>query len=275
MSIHVFRPPGLLPGYVAIIDGQSPRGVPYFFEPCSGESQWNVPRAENIQVPQSQSKSAAASREELIKLLHDINSSSTIKRALSAANGRGPASVVEVKKEGDVSNEWVRHNSEHPLTAARRKLDRKIITVSEYQHICRTHKQMENDERSLVKSGSLMKRGRRTGMWFKRWFELTTDLEFSCSKSMESAEHPSSVFDLSSALCTPATVDSRHAIRIQDLHDGDEMVVAASSLKEQILWVEAIVQLKKAKGLGGHINIIKAETALEELRAKLEEQDLR
>ena len=270
--MHVFRPPGLLPGYVAIIDGQSSQGVPYFFEPSTGESQWNVPRVGKQQSSQRQSSSA--SRQKLIKLLHDINSSPTIKRALSAAS-RAPTPASTGQKGDGVSNEWVRHNSEHPLSAARRKLDRKIITFSEYHHICRTHKQMINDERSLVKCGSLLKRGRRTGMWFDRWFELTSDLEFSCSKSMESAEHPTSVFDLSSALCTPASIDGRYAIRIQDLHDDDEMVVAAASLQEQILWVEAIVQLKKAKGLGGHINIIKAQTALEELRAQLEGHGLR
>jgi hypothetical protein len=82
---------------------------------------------------------------------------------------------------------------------------------------------------------------------------------------------PSSVFDLASVMAVPEIIDGRHVIRILDLHDDDELVVAAPSLEEQILWVEAILKVKKEKGGGGLLNIIKTSAALSKLKDKSRE----
>ena len=130
---------------------------------------------------------------------------------------------------------------------------------------------LEGESRSVVKDGMLLKRGRRTGIWVQRWFQITTDLELSCSKTEASVMDPSSVFDLASVMAVPEIIDGRHVIRILDLHDDDELVVAAPSLEEQILWVEAILKVKKEKGGGGLLNIIKTSAALSKLKDKSRE----
>jgi hypothetical protein len=281
--MRVFRPPGLAPGFVALVDETSRAAPPYYFCAASQHAQWGIPRhgAEKQDVVSAAGTAGSrADREKLIRLLKGQVTLEIEEEEAEAAGEPEDAEDAEAEENEKIvklGNRRFPRQHEHPLAVARRKLDNKVISKDEYDHIRFTHAMLEGEGRSVVIDGILHKRGRRTGIWVQRWFQITTDLELSCSKTEAGVESPSSVFDLASVLAMPEIIDGRHAIRILDLHDDDELIVAAASLEDQILWVEAMLKVKKENGGGGHLNIIKTSAALAQLknesREKIEEEE--
>ena len=256
MRVRVFRPPGLAPGFVALLD-ESVCKVPYYFCNRTGEVRWDMPLREkqcDEVVETSATGTATNDREKLTRILNRDNTLEARNHASSDIRdkGAGDSTRGNNSRESEQSKRIQRSQREHPVTVARRKLDDGVISYAEYEHIRRTNAELEGIGRSIVKDGYLLKRGRRTGIWVQRWFQITTDLAFSCSKNESSVDTPSSVFDLSSVLCMPENINGRHAIHIQDLHTEDEIMVAAANLEDQICWLEAILRVKTEKA-GGDI----------------------
>ena len=243
--MSVVHPPGLQKDWACVLN---PTGMPYFYNTTTKVTSWKLPSSHPAALPQ-----LSTQRTQLIQILEQLQQQdTTIPTPATMSTG-------------------LRNSNAHPLHVARTKLHSSTISDEEYAHIVKTHKLMASEQQTVIVEGELMKMGKRTGRFVRRWFVLHSDQElFSCrSDNPVDRYQPSSIIDLAKYICMPTAVGSHlHCIELTEIHGDSKTVLAAPSVDVQVLWLEAMLQTKTQTYGMGRLSVVKANAALKSIKRK-------
>jgi hypothetical protein len=154
------------------------------------------------------------------------------------------------------------------------KLHSNLISDQEYAHIVKTHQMMvQEEEKTIILEGELMKMGKRFGRFVTRWFVLHSDQTLSSCHDADHRHEPTSSIDLSKCIVMPVDLssdkDEPQCIEITEIHGDASYVLAAATGATQVLWLETMLNIKtKTQGMG-RLNVVKANAALKHIKRKL------
>ena len=291
--IQVLHPPGLLDGWICVLDSSVP--MPYFYNASTLRTTWKIPHDPSYleRTNNQASGEESPSEEETLRLVTLLTnrkrilddekdtttaetkttSSTTINsRTLKASHPDQPDRPIRIEDRNQQSSVATsfQDNSKHPLHIARTKLNTDVITDAEYLKIVQTHKEMEREQRSIVLEGELKKKGQRLGRFVKRWFVLHSDHMLSSCRSSNHVDSPTTIIDLSKCTCMPldGVSGQPHCIEMTEMHGDTETILAAPTAEIQVAWLEAMLSTKtKTMGLG-RLNVIKCAAALKNVKRR-------